>query len=93
MFEVNDYFDGKVKSVAFDVAGQRATLGVMAAGDFAFSTSQKENMKVVSGVMQIKLVGEENFTKYAEGEAFDLEAGINFSVKITETTAYICKYS
>jgi len=33
MFKVNEYFDGTVKSIAFDMAAGPATIGVMAAGD------------------------------------------------------------
>ncbi|MDH5735795.1 MAG: pyrimidine/purine nucleoside phosphorylase, partial [Gammaproteobacteria bacterium] len=39
MFNVNEYFDGKVKSLAYSVNGKPATLGVMAKGDYEFGTS------------------------------------------------------
>ena len=34
MFDVNEYFDGKVKSLAFTSGDDKATIGVMAAGEY-----------------------------------------------------------
>jgi len=42
MLTVNEYFDGKVKSIAFSTTTLPATVGVMAVGEYTFSTSQKE---------------------------------------------------
>jgi len=36
MFKINEYFDGKVKSIAFETTATPATLGVMAAGSYEF---------------------------------------------------------
>jgi hypothetical protein len=44
MFKVNKYFDGKVKSLAFQTADGPATIGVMAAGEYEFGTSTVEIM-------------------------------------------------
>lgn len=44
MFKTNDYFDGKVKSIAFETAEGPATIGVMAAGEYEFGTSTIEYM-------------------------------------------------
>ena len=44
MFETNEYFDGKVKSIAFKGVSKPATVGVMAAGDYVFNTADKEKM-------------------------------------------------
>ena len=46
MFKVNEYFDGTVKSIAFDMTAGPATIGVMAAGEYEFGTSQLEIMHV-----------------------------------------------
>ena len=61
MLEVNEYFDGKVKSIAFQSTTLPATVGVMKAGDYTFGTSQKEYMTVVSGELIVKLPGSEEF--------------------------------
>lgn len=36
MFNTNEYFDGKVKSIAFESGEGRATIGAMAAGEYEF---------------------------------------------------------
>ena len=55
MFKSNDYFDGKVKSIAFTNEKGSATVGVMAVGEYEFGTDTIEIMTVVSGSMDIKL--------------------------------------
>ena len=61
MFDVNEYFDGKVKSIAFDTDTLPATMGVMSIGEYEFATSQFETMTVVSGSMIVKLPGSEQW--------------------------------
>lgn len=39
LFKVNEYFDGKVASIAFAPAEGPATVGVMAVGEYEFGTS------------------------------------------------------
>lgn len=89
---VNEYFDGKVKSISFENSEGRATAGVMAAGDYQFGTSEKEHMKVVSGSLDIRLPGSTEFETYRTGTDFHVEANVKFDVKVTETTAYLCFY-
>jgi len=43
MLDVNEYFDGKVKSIAFQTATLPATVGVMQAGEYEFNTEKKRN--------------------------------------------------
>ena len=49
MLKVNEYFDGKVKSIGCSNSEGELTVGVMAVGEFVFSTSKKEFMSVASG--------------------------------------------
>ena len=53
MFKVNEYFDGKVKSLGFNNGDGRFTVGVMAAGSYTFGTNCKEEMTLVSGKMAV----------------------------------------
>ena len=92
MFNVNEYFDGKVKSIAFATDTLPATVGVMAPGDYVFNTADKEKMTVVSGALTIKLPGEDSFTTYNAGESFDVDANCAFDVKVEAETAYLCLY-
>lgn len=89
---VNEYFDGNVKSIGFENSEGKATVGVMAVGEYEFGTSEKELMKVVSGCLQGKLPGKEDFQAYPAGTEFTVEANQKFQVKIEEPTAYLCFY-
>jgi len=92
MFETNEYFDGKVKSIAFQTETLPATVGVMAAGEYVFNTGDKEKMVVVSGSLTIKLAGEGTENTYTAGESFDVAANSSFDVKVAVDTAYLCYY-
>jgi len=92
MFKTNEYFGGNVVSIAFQTQSLPATIGVMAAGDYEFGTSQRETMTVISGKLQVKLPGSDNWTSYGEGESFIVEANQKFQVKVESDTSYLCLY-
>ena len=92
MFKVNEYFDGNVKSIAFDNAEGQATIGVMAPGDYDFGTSQREIMHVVSGALTIQLPDSTEWETFNAGEQFNVPANSKFKVKVAVTTAYLCEY-
>lgn len=92
MFNVNNYFDGKVASIAFKGEKLPATVGVMAPGDYEFGTSQKEYMSVISGALTVKLPGSDEWVTYSAGETFEVEANQKFGVKVESDTAYLCLY-
>jgi len=92
MFKVNEYFDGKVKSLAFQQKDDAATIGVMAAGDYEFGTNCIEHMTLISGSMQVKLPAESEWRNIAVNETFIVEANTSFLVKIMEDSAYLCIY-
>jgi len=92
MSKVNEYFDGKVKSIGFQSATLPATVGVMAPGEYEFGTSQKEVMSVISGALTVKLPGNESWQVFNEGESFEVEANAKFQLKVAVDTAYLCTY-
>jgi uncharacterized protein YaiE (UPF0345 family) len=92
MFDVNEYFDGKVKSLAFNSGNDKATVGVMAAGDYEFGTSCIEHMTLISGEMQVKLPDENDWRDIALNETFIVASNSKFLVKIGCDTAYLCVY-
>ncbi|TWT51082.1 hypothetical protein Pla22_38590 [Rubripirellula amarantea] len=91
--QVNEYFDGKVKSIGFENNEGRATAGVMAAGDYEFGTSENELMKIVSGELSAKLPGDDKFATYVAGQEFSVPANVKFQVSVKQPTAYLCFYS
>jgi len=92
MFDVNEYFDGKVKSLAFTHGNDRATIGVMAAGDYKFGTGTIEHMTLISGEMSVKLPDEDDWRDIAINETFIVAANTSFLVKIGCDTSYLCVY-
>ena len=89
---VNSYFDNQVKSIALENAEGVSTVGVMAVGEYEFGTSQREYMTVVSGLLTVKLPGSEDWVEFKKGETFIVEANQSFGVKVSEQTAYHCRY-
>jgi uncharacterized protein YaiE (UPF0345 family) len=92
MFKTNDYFDGNVKSIAFDSSEGTATLGVMAAGEYEFGTSTIEEMTVITGKLTVLLPGEQEWKVYKKSETFVVPKGVKFRVRATEDTPYLCLY-
>ena len=92
MFKTNEYFDGNVKSIAFETNEGPATIGVMAVGKYEFSTSKKEFMTVTSGKMIVKLSSSDEWKEFNKNETFTIEANKKFNVEVSEETAYICFY-
>jgi len=92
MFDVNEYFGGKVKSIAFKSGNDAATVGVMAVGEYEFDTSSVEHMTLVSGAMTVKLPNVSDWQVIAVNETFIVEANTSFLVKITEEASYLCVY-
>jgi uncharacterized protein YaiE (UPF0345 family) len=92
MFKVNEYFAGKVKSIAFTTPEGAATVGVMAVGEYEFGTASVEIMSVVSGALEIKLPGAEGWKTIKAGESFEVAADVKFGVRTQVETAYLCLY-
>ena len=92
MPSVNQYFDNKVTSIAFQTSTKSATVGVMEIGEYEFGTSEFETMTVVSGALTVKLPGSNDFETYEAGQSFTIEANQKFQVKVEVETAYLCTY-
>lgn len=92
MLDVNEYFDGKVKSIGFKTATLPATVGVMDIGSYQFGTSKHEVMTVVSGALTVKLPGATDWQTFNSGESFEVAANSEFELKVDAQTAYLCTY-
>ena len=92
MFKINEYFDGMVKSIAFETSGGPATVGVMAKGDYEFSTSSVEYMTLIIGSWLIRLPGSNDWQSFDVNETFQVPSGEKFQLRISEDSAYICRY-
>jgi len=92
MFKTNEYFDGKVMSIALQTTEGRATVGVMAAGEYEFGTDTVEHMTVTSGKMKVLLPNETDWKEYSAFETFIVPKGVKFKVQMESDTSYRCLY-
>lgn len=92
MITINEYFNGSVKSLGFATDLFPASVGVMEAGDYEFSTGKAEVMRVLSGLLKIKLARQNDWHSYAAGTFFHVPANSKFQVKAVTSTAYFCEY-
>ncbi|WP_005037213.1 pyrimidine/purine nucleoside phosphorylase [Holophaga foetida] len=92
MLQVNEYFNGTVKSIALQEKEGRATVGVMAKGEYEFGTDCVEIMTVVAGQLTVKLPGEDKWQDYLPGSSFEVAAKVKFQLKVPVDTAYLCRY-
>jgi uncharacterized protein YaiE (UPF0345 family) len=88
----NTYFDGRVQSVGFERNGLRATVGVIAPGEYHFNTAAAERMTVTSGLLLAKLPGGD-WQSFPAGTYFEVPANSGFDVKATGgAAAYLCEF-
>ena len=92
MLNVNEYFNGTVKSIAIQEAEGRATVGVMAPGEYEFGTDSLEIMTVVAGQLTVKLPGAPDWQAFPAGSSFQVPAKARFQLKVAVDTAYLCRY-
>ena len=92
MIKLNEYFGGDVKSLGYEVKGDKATVGVMEDGDFRFGTTTKEILTVIEGELQVLLPGEKEYKKYTNGQSFEVPADISFHVRSVGQTSYLCQF-
>ena len=92
MIKLNEYFDGKVKSLALQNTEGNSTIGVMAPGEYEFGTSTIEHMTVVSGSLTVKLPGQADWKTFKANDTFIVDKNQKFQLKVAEYSAYLCKY-
>ena len=92
MLEHNSYFEGAVQSVGFERNGLKATVGVIAPGEYHFGTGAAERMTVTSGSLRARLAGGE-WQSYPAGTAFEIAANSGFDVQaVGGPAAYLCEF-
>jgi uncharacterized protein YaiE (UPF0345 family) len=92
MFKTNEYFEGKVKSIAFNTSECPATIGVMAKGEYEFGTSTIEYMTVTSGKLIVKLLESSDWKEFNLGDTFIVPKDQKFQLKVPEDSSYLCLY-
>jgi hypothetical protein len=89
----NIYEGGKVTSRTFWTSeGERKTAGIMLPGIYTFSTSTRERMEITTGVVEIRILPEEETARYKEGEFFMVPAQASFEIRCAGIVEYVCSY-
>jgi purine/pyrimidine-nucleoside phosphorylase len=92
MLKHNSYFDGQVQSVGFERNGLRATVGVIAPGQYRFNTAAAERMSVISGTLMAKLP-DGDWQSFPAGTYFEVPANSAFDVRaLGGAAAYLCEF-
>ena len=92
MLTVNTYFEGNVTSISLKNADGKATVGVMAPGEYEFGTNSKEYMHIVSGILEVKLPDDQEWKRFSKGTMFEVPCCSKFNVRCTQDVAYLCIY-
>jgi hypothetical protein len=92
VIEVNEYFDGKVKSLVVNSGDGKRTVGVMEPGEYEFDAKTKETMTVVTGEISVYFAEYDEWEDFGVGASFDIPAGSKLKVKVARDAAYLCAY-
>ena len=92
MIKVNEYYEGKVKSLGETLDNTPFTVGIIEPGEYTFSTEKEEHMSVMHGTMDVKLPESTDFKRYNSGETFIIAPGKSFTVKMDKPVSYLCLY-
>jgi len=92
MINVNEYFEGAVKSLAYTTPQGRSTIGVIEPGEYEFGTSSHETMTVIEGSLETLLPAQEKWQTFTNGQTFEIEANTSFKVKTEVQSSYLCSY-
>jgi uncharacterized protein YaiE (UPF0345 family) len=91
MLKHNSYFEGNVQSVGFERNGRRMTAGVIAPGEYHFSTDAPERMTVVSGDLAAR-IGGGAWRDFPAGTVFEVPGKSGFDVRAAAPAAYLCEF-
>jgi uncharacterized protein YaiE (UPF0345 family) len=92
MIKVNEYLEGKVKSLGFDSGGTRYTTGVFLPGEYTFDTEQEEHITVTVGRIEIQIPGEK-WKTVKIGETVVIPPRSKFNLKVAQPASYVCRYA
>lgn len=91
MISLNNYMDGKVKSLGFSKGTSDFSVGVLLAGQYQFNTEKEEHITVVTGPIDFLLPGKD-WKTIAAGETIVVAANVAFDLKADLAAAYLCEY-
>ena len=91
MIKVNQYFNGNIMSLGFQLDDVRYTTGVFLPGEYAITTEDEEHVTLTVGDFEIRLPGE-GWKKRASGETVVIPKGCTFDLRVKKPASYVCAY-
>jgi uncharacterized protein YaiE (UPF0345 family) len=91
MINVNEYFDGKIKSLGFELDSIQYTAGVFSPSAYSLGTEKEEHVTVTVGGFEIRLP-DSDWTTVKAGETIIIPPNTTFDLKVTKTASYLCMY-
>jgi len=89
----NIYFEGKVISRNIYLKdGSKKTLGIMLTGEYEFNTVSRELMEIISGKLNLKLKGDNEWKLITNGMEFSIPKNSSFKLEVLELVNYTCSY-
>jgi uncharacterized protein YaiE (UPF0345 family) len=91
MIKVNEYLEGKVKSLGFELDGTLYTSGVLMPGEYSFSTEKEEHITVTVGRFEMRPPGED-WRVVRVGDTIVIPANSGFDLRVKKPASYTCMY-
>ncbi len=91
MIKVNEYFEGKLKSLGAEAEGRPFTAGVIEPGQYTIPTSSEEHVSIILGRCRVKVSGRD-WIDVKEGDNFIVPAESEVSFDVEDPVAYLCLY-
>lgn len=91
MIKVNEYLEGKIKSLGFEVDATQYTTGVMLPGEYSFDTEKEEHITLTVGELQLRHPGE-GWKLVKSGETIVVPSNSTFNLVVAKPASYICMY-
>jgi uncharacterized protein YaiE (UPF0345 family) len=91
MINVNEYFEGKIKSLGFELHGTPYTAGVILPGEYAIDIQKEEHITVTVGEFEIR-PPDSDWKTARIGDTTVIPANSTFDVRASEPVSYICMY-
>lgn len=91
MINVNEYFEGRIKSLGFELKGTPYTAGVVLPGEYTIDTEKEEHITATMGEFEIRPPGSD-WKTLAIGDTIVIPSNTSFELTLKEPASYICMY-
>jgi len=91
MIKVNEYFEGKIKSLGAEGKSGPFTAGIIEPGEYTIPTSSEEHVSIILGRCRVRVAGG-SWINVAEGDNFIVPARSEVTFDAREPVAYLCLY-